>query len=38
MKHEVHWSKTYYASGTEIVEAEDGHEKNYKMEIIEILF
>ena len=26
MKHEVHWSKTYYASGTEIVEAEDGHE------------
>ena len=22
MKHEVHWSKTYYNSGTEIVEAE----------------
>ena len=25
-KHEVQWSKTYYASGTEIVEAETGSE------------
>ncbi len=25
-KYEVSWSKTYYVSGTEIVEAEDGDE------------